>query len=273
MRLSPQFGVGWLECTLDLALNRRADAHLASLYYDNSYTFSVCVELAEISQPAMEDAPFGLAPSMYVRVEHGSSERHSQVVPGSRTPTYEWRSGAIEYDPAEILKLQLFMTHDGSSKISPDDDLLIGQAWLPAPVLPLPRALMHPEVFPLSLGTNVGIVHVSLIGPSVRRTVVNGCVCRCWSCVVPICGSPPCVPACSVVCARAGRGCWSCVTSREFQLATATVCCCFIGGVAAATSGRAGGMAQGTAAGGEQVRSHVRRAGWRVFTGRAAALK
>lgn len=240
---------GWIECTLDLALNRAADYHLASLRYNTSYIFNVKVEAAEISQPATEDAPFGLAPSTYVQIEHGGFVRCSQVERETRTPTFEWMSGPIPFDHTETLKLKLLMTKTADKEVDPSEDMLVGQAWLPAPVLPLPRGLRAPEIFPLSLGTNVGIIHLTIEGPSLRRSAVKGCVCNCCCCTLPICGSPPCLPAMSVVYARGSRNCWSCLTSDECKKVLGILCCCVVTTAAVTVASRtpAGASAIGMA--------------------------
>lgn len=94
-------------------------------------------------------------------------------------------------------------------------------------MLPLPRALSHPDMLALSLGTNVGVIHLSLRGPAVRRSVARGCTCWCGNgCMVPICGSPPCVPAASIVLARALNSFWLCATSEQCRTAAAAACCC-----------------------------------------------
>jgi hypothetical protein len=225
MRVSPQFGVGWSEATVDVALNRAADLHLSSRQYDASYTFSAYVHGVELARPATEEAPFGLAPSTYVSVQHGSSVRYSHIERETRSPTFEWLTGSIPYEPDEPLKLRVFIAR--RQVINPRTDILCGQMWLEAPVLPLPRALSYPELLPLSLGTNVGVVHLSLRGPAVRRKVNSGCACWCGpECMIPIAGSPPRVPACSVVAARTLSCVWSCATSEQCLAVTAAACCC-----------------------------------------------
>lgn len=125
MRLSPRFGVGWTEATLDLALNREADLHLASRKYDADYTFSCRVEAVELARPATEEAPFGLAPSTYVSIEHGRTLRFSHIERETRLPNFSWLAGSIPYETDEPLKIRVFMAK--RQAIQPRTDTLIGQ--------------------------------------------------------------------------------------------------------------------------------------------------
>lgn len=226
MKLEERFGVGWSECMLDLSLNREADLHLSRQMYDTTHTFSITIESIELSQPATSDAPFGLAPSTYVVVEHGSTIRTSQIESDTRTPVFEWTTGSINFEQAEPLKLRLYMAT--SATPHPKKDTVIGQMWLEAPVLPLPLAMMYPEIISCSLGSNVGIVHLTMRGPALRRYPSPGCICWCCCCAIPVCGSPPCCPAPSVTCARSLRCCYECSQSRTAQVVAGVACCCFI---------------------------------------------
>jgi hypothetical protein len=144
-----------------------------------------------------------------------------------RAPVFEWITGAIPYYPDEALKVRVFMASTNS--IALDDDTVIGQMWIPAPVLPMHRAMMHPEVLTLSLGSNVGVIHLSLRGPALRRKIMPGCACACCGCcVVPICGSPPCVPACSVLTARSASCCLKIVESDACRTIGSVLCCCCV---------------------------------------------
>lgn len=237
-RLTPRQpgGSRWVECTLDLPLNEKAERHLSGLCYAAQLWFAVRVEAAELTQPASEQAPFGLPPSLYVRLQHGTQARTSAVVRDTRTPVFGWLSGPLAYSADESLKVQVFMAgaRGGYAVAEPETDLLVGQAWLHAPVLPRPREGRWPAVFSLSLGAHVGLVHLSISGPALRATAVRGCTCRCGPCDPPLCGAPPCVPACSIVAARLARGCWSCLTSDECQQTTGVLCCCFLAAAALA---------------------------------------
>lgn len=237
LHLSTLLGVGWTECTLDLSLNRAADKHLATRKYDISYTFSVRVDAVELARPASEEAPFGLAPSTYVSVEHGRTVRFSHVELDTRAPNFEWVSGSIIFEPHEPLKLRVFMAK--RHEVNPQVDKLIGQLWIEAPVLPLPRDLAHPRTSALSLGTNVGVVHISVRGPAIRRRIVEGCFIRCGNCILPICGVPPCLPSCSVTLSRGLKSFVHGVTGELCGKIAAAFCCCVtLGAIVASSSPR-----------------------------------
>lgn len=196
VRMSPKTPVMSTEVTLDLALNKEADLFLTTQKYYSSFTFAVRVESVELHVSIDENRSDGVPPSTYVCVEHGSTKRYSPIMPETRTPIFDWMAGAIAYDVKESLKVRVFIAR--KNHIDPEADLLVGQVWLPAPVVPVPRALAHPELLALSLGTNVGVVQLSVQGPAVRRKLVPGCVCWCGRKPLGVCGSPPCMPASSV---------------------------------------------------------------------------
>lgn len=229
MRMSPKYSVGYTEVTLDLALNREADIFLTTQCYEATYTFAVRVESVELHASAEETVNDRLPPSTYVCVEHAGRKRYSQIEPETRTPIFDWMAGSIKYSPNESLKLRVYIARN--DRVDPENDLMVGQVWLPAPVLPVTKALAHPELLALSLGTNVGVIHVSLRGPAVRRTSVQGCLCWCCGCPCAVCGSPPCVPACSVTARRTARFCCSVFTSFKCRLAVALFCLAVIIGV------------------------------------------
>lgn len=233
LTMDPAHSTGWDECMLDLALNTDADEHLQSLCYSTSLKFVVRVESAEVSYPVVKDAPFGLAPCMYVRLEHGSCVRISPVARDTRTPSFEWLSGAMHFEPDEPLKIQLLFVHSPDLEVDPKKDLLVGQAWLQAPVLPRPKKERYPAIFAIPLGDNVGYVHLSIVGPSLRRSYVRGCA-------LP--GTSVRVPACSILCARGLSSAWSCLRSDECKRASAALCCCFVV-VGSMLAARAGGAA------------------------------
>lgn len=224
MRMFSRFSVGFSECTLDLALSRRADLFLGTQRYTAGYAFSLRVESVELGAEADEHAPLGLPPSLYVSVSHGAFSACSHIVGETRTPVLDWSPGSIPYEPREPL---LVKVHAATyvSRAEPETDVVVGQVWMGAPLLPVPPELAEPETGALSLGENVGVIQLSLNGPAVRRRHVQGCALWCGSgAAVPICGSPPCVPSLSVTLARGARCCYVGLLSFWCRAAAAAGC-------------------------------------------------
>jgi hypothetical protein len=233
MRLTgSKFNVGWSEVTLDLALNPEADAHLRTRCYSTSYTFSLLIDSVELSMTAIDEAPFSEMPSIYVMLEHGTTRRYSHIEHGKLSPVFDWESGAIPFDPDDSLKVRVLLA--SSYKPRPNRDRVIGQTWLKPPVVPFAIGLVSGAVRAMSLGENVGVIHLSLCGPALRRSHVEGCVaCWCPSCCcipfVPCCTVPACCPSMGAAFKFVVRDCYSCVTSTEFKVCSAVLCCCCAG--------------------------------------------
>lgn len=218
--------VEWSEVTLDLALNEAAKQNLRTKHYTRSSSISVRIEGVELAWPASDDSPFGLPPSTYVSVQHGTVTRYSHIERNSLTPVFQWTTGGIPYTPHESIKVCVHMAsaHEGR----PRKDRIVGQMWLDAPVLPLPNAMLYPELMSMSLGASVGIIHLSIKGPALRQKSVPGCVCYCCCCTIPICGTPPCLPSIGTCSARCAAGCLRALRSERCETFTKYACCCCI---------------------------------------------
>jgi hypothetical protein len=216
--------VDWSEVTLDLALNEAAEQHLCRLCYHPSSTIAIQIEGIELTSPACDDAPFGLPPSTYVSVQHGPTIRYSHIEHNSLTPVFQWTTGGIPYIPGEAIKVCVHMAE--TRKVKPRIDKVVGRMWIDAPALPLPKSILYPELLTMSLGASVGIIHLSIKGPSLRRKIVPGCVCVCCCGVIPICGSPPCLPSCGNCTARGAASCLRVLRSENCETFTKVACCC-----------------------------------------------
>lgn len=223
-------GVGWIDKTIDVALNPEADRFLSTRHYTTSVTLTVYVESAELHAAVSRDAPFGLPPSTYVVVQHGAVTRRSFIVRDTRTPVFEWSSGPLDYEPTDAIKVRLMLARYGFIR---EDDPIIGQFWLPAPAVPMPRNMVYPVISAFSLGTNVGRLHLALRGPIQRRAYVPGCVCALMPSVyLPLCGTPPCCPSLLTHWRRNLQSVARCITGEAGQacaVATQALCCCFVG--------------------------------------------
>ncbi|KAG8468913.1 hypothetical protein KFE25_007431 [Diacronema lutheri] len=237
--------LGWAQNTLDLALNPEAERFLKSQYYTFSTTFAVTIDAVELTPAASKDAKFGRNPATYVTVTHGEHVRASQVVSGTSSPTFQWTTGAIPYDKRKPLRVQLhvILSLDGQPQIGADP--VIGNMYLPAPFLPPSRAMAAPEIMTASLGLGVGVVQISMRGPTLRHEQEQGLVIApCGTdgpCICYVCCSPPCCPSVGVCAQHAYRSSSLCWQQTATTLGPTLCCCLQVGAVAAlvAVAGRA----------------------------------
>lgn len=221
--------LGWAQNEIDVALNWEAERYLKTQRYGYRRTFAVTIDAVELTEAASTDERFGKNPATYVMISHGEERRASQVVTGTRSPMFQFTAGAIEYHERLPLHVELYLVVglDGTPNV--ENDSVIGSMYLPAPFLPPPRTMAAPEVMTASLGLNVGVIQISLRGPTLRHEREEGCVlapCGLGGpCICYVCGSPPCVPSLGICGQRTYRSASLCYTRTEQWLGP-TLCCC-----------------------------------------------